>query len=111
MLKRLLLEIGDSSRLKNALVAPKSSLPITVTTGQGIEFIVREVVSSSGSDLYIIACKREATTTVQVTFSGIPSGYTTGEVIYELPQSVTVSSGKFTDWFAPFDVHVYHFHK
>ena len=103
-----MLELGDFSALKNALVAPKSSLPITVTSGLGIEFTVREV---NGTDLYIIAVKREPTSTVQATFSGIPSGYSGGEVLYESPVAVTAVSGKFTDWFGPFDVHVYHFHK
>ncbi|HTL28289.1 MAG TPA: hypothetical protein VL282_03675, partial [Tepidisphaeraceae bacterium] len=86
VLKRLLLEIGDKSTLQPALVAPNSTYPITVNNG--IEFIQRVV----GTDLYIIACKREGTT-LQATFSGIPAGYTSGDVIYEAPAKVGVTNG------------------
>jgi hypothetical protein len=112
VMKRLLGEVGSKSPLEPALLAPKSTRAITVTSGQGIEFTVREITSSTaGSDFYIIAAKREATSTVQVTFSGIPSGYSKADVMFESPATVTASNGAFTDWFGPFDVHVYHFHK
>jgi len=46
---------------------------------------------------------------VQVEFSGLPQDMTAGDVLYEEPRAVTVTNGSFTDWFAPFDVHVYRF--
>jgi hypothetical protein len=73
-------------------------------TGPGIEFCVRE----SGGDLFLLACKREGATT-QATFSGLPETVTGGEVLFESPRKVEIKAGKFTDWFAPFDVHVYRF--
>ena len=111
VLKRLFLEIGDNSPLKPALIAPKISVSLSVTANQGIEYTKREIVSSTGSDFYIIACRRSNSGTVQITFSGLPSGYSKGDVMYESPATVTAVNGAFTDWFGPFDVHVYKFHK
>jgi hypothetical protein len=67
---------------------------------------VREV----GADLYILACKREGAT-VNVEFSGLPIARCEGEVMYESPRKVAVNNGRFTDWFGPFEVHVYHFQR
>jgi hypothetical protein len=102
ILKPLLKEIGDKGTLQPALVVPKSTYAITVNNG--IEFTQRLV----GTDLYIIACKREGST-VLATFSGLPTGYTKGDVLFESPATVAVSSGAFSDWYGPFDVHVYKF--
>ena len=70
----------------------------------GIEWVVREV----GDEIYVIACKREGPT-VHVRFSGLPKECTNGSVMFEEPRGVTASDGSFTDWFGPFDVHVYRF--
>ena len=70
----------------------------------GIEFLVREV----GSDIYLLACKREGAT-VHARFSGLPKDCGVGEVIFEEPRSVKAADGSFTDWFGPFEVHVYKF--
>ena len=32
-----------------------------------------------------------------------------GEVLYEAPRKVRAENGRFSDWFGPFDVHVYRF--
>jgi hypothetical protein len=32
-------------------------------------------------------------------------------VLFESPRTVTLKDGSWTDWFAPFDVHVYRFPK
>ena len=106
VLKQVVLEIGDHSLLADALVAPESTLPITFsgTTAPDIEFCVREVPPN----LFIIACKRE-TTTVTVTFSGLPGTAGIGDVLYESPRTVTAQGGQFSDTFAPNDVHVYRF--
>jgi hypothetical protein len=72
--------------------------------GDGIEFCVRQV----GSDIFLLACKREGPN-INVEFIGLPKTATVGNVLFEEPRSVEIKSGKFTDWFAPFDVHVYQF--
>ena len=69
-----------------------------------MEFIARE----AGGDLFILACKREGDT-VRVRFTGLPPAAADGEVLYEAPRRVRAAGGAFTDWFAPFDVHVYRF--
>jgi hypothetical protein len=104
ILKPLLKEIGDKGTLQPALVVPKSTYAITVNNG--IEFTQRLV----GTDLYIIACKREGAT-VLATFSGLPAGYSKGDVLFESPQTVSATNGAFSDYFGPFDVHVYKFKK
>jgi len=107
ILKPLLAEINEKSPLHEALIAANSKLPIKVSGAQGIEFTAREV----GNDIYILACKREGPTSSadQVTFSGLPTVQANAAVLYEEPRTVQVKDGAFTDWFAPFDVHVYHF--
>jgi hypothetical protein len=104
VLRPVLEEIGDKSPLEPALVAPQSKLPIKTSNAPGVEFCVREV----GSDLYILACKREGPT-IEAQFEGLALAKGDGEVMFESPRTVKVSGGKFTDWFGPFDVHVYHF--
>ena len=106
VLKRVVKEIGHDGPLAPALVAPPSGLPITMTGASDVEFCVREV----GPDLFILACKREGAT-VNVEFSGLPAWAGRGELLYEEPRTVTAQGGKFTDWFGPFEVHVYRFRK
>jgi hypothetical protein len=105
-LKRVVQELGDGSLLTPALVAPNSTLPITLsgTSAPDIEFCVREAPPY----LYILAAKREGTT-IQASFSGLPAGAGTGELLYEGPRAVTATNGQFTDWFGPFEVHAYRF--
>ena len=106
VLKPLVQQVGDNSLLADALVAPASTLPITFsgTTAPDIEFCVREVPPY----IYILACKRESST-VNITFSGLPISAGSGDVLYESPRTVTVQNGQFSDTFAPLDVHVYRF--
>ncbi|HEY2586262.1 MAG TPA: hypothetical protein VGI81_10910 [Tepidisphaeraceae bacterium] len=99
-------EIGPHGPLAQALVAPDSKVKLAVEGGSGIEFLVRE----TGNDVYVLACKREGET-VHVKFTGLPALNSTGEVLFESPRTVTVESGAFSDWFAPFDVHVYKFRR
>jgi hypothetical protein len=105
-LKQVVLELGDKGLLTDALVAPNSALPITMsgTTPPDVEFCVRE----AGASLYILASKREGPT-VSVTFTNLPPWAINGVVLYESPRTVTASSGQFTDSFAQWDVHVYRF--
>lgn len=106
VLRPVLEEVGPRSPLAPALVAPDSRLPVKVEGAHDVEFCVREV----GNDLYLLACKREGQT-LQVKFTGLPAWAGTGEVLYESPRQVQAKAGSFTDWFAPFDVHVYHFRR
>ncbi len=104
VLRPVMEEIGNHSPLAPALVAPESKLPIKLKGATDVEFCVREV----GADLYILACKREGAT-VNVEFSNLPATKDEEEVMYESPRKVQVKNGRFTDWFGPFEVHVYHF--
>ncbi len=104
VLRPVLEEVGTCSPLAPALVAPDSRLPAKVEGADDVEFCVRELEG----DIYILACKREGKT-VQVKFTGLPAWAAAGEVLYESPRHVQAKGGAFTDWFAPFDVHVYHF--
>ena len=104
VLRPVLEEVGNNSPLAPALVAPESKLPVQVRGADDVEFCVRE----AGSDIYILACKREGKT-VEVKFSGLPAWAGQGQVMYESPRTVRAKDGTFTDWFAPFDVHVYCF--
>jgi hypothetical protein len=103
VLRPVIEEIGSHSPLYPALVAPDSKLPVTCPA-PGIEFLVREI----NDEVFVLACKREGET-AQVTFSGLPKGPKMGDVMFESPRTVEVKDGKFTDWFGPFEVHVYRF--
>ena len=102
----MLEEIGDKSPLHPAMIASNSSLSIAVSGGSGVEHVVRE----TAGEIFVLACKREGNT-AKVEFSGFPAGFYTAEVLYEPPRAVAVVGGRFTDWFGPFDVHVYRFKK
>ncbi|MEO6437076.1 MAG: hypothetical protein ABIP55_15135 [Tepidisphaeraceae bacterium] len=103
VLRPVIEEIGTNSPLYPALVAPGSTLAVQVE-GSGIEFCVRE----AGDDVFLLACRRDRNTS-EVTFRGLPVADGTGEVMFESPRRIAVKSGAFTDWFAPFEVHVYRF--
>ena len=104
VLRPVIEEIGTKSPLYPALLAPNSKLPISVRGEEGLEFIAREV----DNDLFILACKREGPT-AKFEFSGLPEWATSGEILFEPPRTVPAKSGKFSDWFGPFEVHVYRF--
>ncbi|HEX7362697.1 MAG TPA: hypothetical protein VF283_19575 [Bryobacteraceae bacterium] len=44
-------------------------------------------------------------------FSGLPANVTGGEVLFEAPRKVKQKGGRFTDWFAPHDLHIYRFRR
>ena len=103
VLRPVIEEIGPSSPLHAALVAPESNLKLQCSA-EGVEWCVREV----GREIFILACKREGQT-VQAKFTGLPEVEEVGSVLYEDPRTMKAAGGAFTDWFAPFDVHVYRF--
>lgn len=105
VLRPVIEEIGEKSPLYPALVAPNSALPIKVSGGN-VEFCIRE----SGDELFILAAQREGATS-NVKFAGLPPGVTKGEVLFEPPRMIEAKDGTFTDWFGPFEVHVYRFRR
>jgi hypothetical protein len=44
-----------------------------------------------------------------VEFSGLPASAAGGEMMFEAPRRVQIGNGKFSDWFAPYEVHIYRF--
>jgi hypothetical protein len=102
VLRPVIEEIGTHSPLAPALVAPASKLPVNVSDTKNIEFCVREV----GDEIFLLACRRSGET-ADVEFSKLPVADGTYELMYESPRNVNVSGGKFKDWFAPYEVHVY----
>ena len=112
VLRHVLAEIGENSPLYPALIARNSQLPIHAPD---LEYVVREV----GDDIFIIATRRHGDTK-EITFTDLPDDVSEGDVLFEWPRTVTVrrethpvrrarETNLFTDWFGPFDVHVYRF--
>jgi hypothetical protein len=103
VLKPLLGELNASSELAPALVNAASSkdLQVNDTSTQAISR------GGAGSDLWVIAT-RSGSGSASVTISGLPSSISTGSV-YTEGRTVAVSNGSFTDDFAQWGVHVYHF--
>jgi hypothetical protein len=104
VLRPVIEEVGDKGPLAEALCAANSKLPVKAS-GTAIESCVREV----GRDVFILACCREPQKTAQVQFTGLPPDVAEGDVLFESPRRVTAKNGTFSDWFAPYDVHVYKF--
>jgi hypothetical protein len=104
VLRPVVEEVGDKGPLAEALCAASSKLPVKASDS-AIELCVREV----GGDVFVLACCREPQKTAQVQFTGLPNDIGDGDVLFESPRKVTAKSGTFTDWFAPYDVHVYKF--
>jgi hypothetical protein len=124
VLRPLVLELS-SPELHPALVAPSEEANVRPKTARSdIEIAVRR----GNGFLYVIAVKRGGDT-AQIRLVGLPprangTPLTSGEVLFEYVQSplplprlpghqihrhVAVSNAAFTDWFAPYDVHVYRF--
>ena len=109
VLRPVIEEIGSKSPLYPAILAPESKLPIKCNDPK-VEFCVRE----AGDDIFILACKREGDMvkdTKQATFTGLPIDAGEAEVMFDSPRRVELKDSALTDWFAPFDVHVYRIRK
>ena len=96
------------------------------TARSDIEIVVRR--NNDSGYLYVIVAKRGGDT-AQVNLVGLPkkangTAMSSGEVLFEyvqhppplprlpgsqIPRPIAVTNGGFTDWFAPYDVHVYRF--
>jgi hypothetical protein len=112
-----------SPELQVALVAPDLE-PGVKTTTAGMELVTRQTTNY----VFVIAVRRGGATS-KVAFTGLPkrkdgSAITTGQVLFEYEQrplppplrpgsqthrQIAVSGGRFEDWFAPHDAHVYRF--
>jgi hypothetical protein len=108
VLRPIVEEIGTKSPLYPALVAPDATtkFPLKLTPSDGIEYCLRE----TDTDIFLLACRRDRATT-EVKFTGLPVPDQTTELLFESPRKVELKNGAFTDWFAPFEVHVYRFAK
>ncbi len=104
VLRPVIEEIGDKSPLAAALCAPDSKLAVKADN-KSIELCVREV----DREVYLLACCRDPLITSNVKFTGLPTQLEEGQVLYESPRKVEAKEGTFSDWFAPYDVHVYKF--
>ena len=104
VLRPVIEEVGDKGPLAEAVCATDSKLPVKAS-GSAIELCVREV----GRDVFVLACCRDPQKTAEVEFTGLPNEVADGDVLFESPRKVTAKDGSFSDWFAPYDVHVYRF--
>jgi hypothetical protein len=136
-MKPLLEEIGPKSPIVAALVAPDSTLNMTVAAENPPkrqvatkeeeqtknptapkQFVQDEITNDAraieflvrevGDDVYVLACKKEGPT-MRARFSGLPGQCTSGSVMFEEPRKIEAKDGSFADWFGPFEVHVYKF--
>jgi hypothetical protein len=98
-----------------ALVAPAG--PAVKSGTSGIEVVTRR----TGRFVYVIAVRTGGSVS-RVAFTGLPASVRSGEVVAEYVQeplppgpgkqvyrTVSVTGGRFTDWFAAYDAHVYRF--
>ena len=103
VLKPLLGEINSLSPLAPALVNPATTQTLTASDA------TTQAISRQGNsgDLWVIAARR-GPGTARVTIGSLPAAISTGTV-YTEGRSIAVSNGSFTDDFAQWGVHVYHF--
>jgi hypothetical protein len=117
VLRPLVEELSAHGDLHPALVAPDSKRPVTcriVEAGKvtarapgNLAFALREAAGA----LYLIVVRR-GSPTIQVQFRLPETALApTGRVLFEPPRTVAVQraggASSFTDWFGPYDVHVY----
>jgi hypothetical protein len=116
-----------SPLLHPALIVADSTANVRPTTARtDIELVVRR--NPDSAHLYVIVAKRGGDT-ARISFTGLPkrqngAAITSGEVLFEpvqhppplprvagrqIPRPITIENGGFSDWFAPYDVHVYRF--
>jgi hypothetical protein len=100
----LIREINAVSPIAPALVNPGTTQ--VMTSSDPTTQVIRRFGATS-DDIWVIAA-RSGPGSQAVTIHGLPAGITSGDV-YTESRSVTVSGGSFTDAFARWGVHVYHF--
>ena len=104
VLEPLVHQLSASSPIAPALVNAARAPQVT-TRASGTEMVVRQ--GTSLDDLWLIAA-RNGVGTRKVTFKGLP-GWTHRGAVYTENRTVTAAKGSFSDRFAQWDVHVYHF--
>jgi hypothetical protein len=104
VLEPVVKQLSASSAIAPALVNAART-PHVTTAGSGTETMVRE--GTSVDDLWLIAA-RKGVGMRTVKFKGLPRWAHRGSV-YTENRSITASTGSFSDRFAQWDVHVYHF--
>jgi hypothetical protein len=104
VLEPLVKQLSASSPIAPALVNAARA-PHVTPGGSGTETLVRQ--GTSVDDLWLIAARNGAGTRT-VSFKGLPRWTHRGSV-YTENRAVNASAGSFTDRFAQWDVHVYHF--
>jgi hypothetical protein len=104
VLQPLVQQLSATSPIAPALVNAATTPQVT-TRGSGTETVVRQ--GTSIDDLWLIAARNGAGTRT-VTFKGLPR-WTHRGAVYTENRTVTASKGSFSDRFAQWDVHVYHF--
>ena len=104
VLEPLVRQLSASSPIAPALVNPAQG-PRVTTGNSTTETMVRE--GTSVDDLWVIAARNGAGTRT-VRFKGLPRWAHRGSV-YTENRTVRASAGSFSDRFAQWDVHVYHF--
>jgi hypothetical protein len=105
VLRQVVEEIGTKSPVYPALLVADSKLPVKVSHPKHIEFCVREV----GKEIFVLACNRNGDETVKVDFRGLPEEVRGSELLFEEPRRVEAKKGVFSDYFGPYEVHVYRF--
>jgi hypothetical protein len=103
VLRPLLSELGPRTPLYRALVGPRLLLRLRVSDAT----TQVDTRSAGRRDLWVIAARHGAGQRV-VRISGLPSWAKRARV-YREPRSIVARNGSFTDQFARWDVHVYHF--
>jgi hypothetical protein len=98
----------SSAAVWPALDAPAARSEVTADSDD-IQLTARE----ANGFFYVIAVRTSPELTTEVTFSGVPAAISAGEALCEYSHQefrpVEAANGAFTDWFAPFDAHVYRF--
>jgi hypothetical protein len=126
VLRPLVLEL-TSQYLHPALIVRDDPANVRPKTARAdIELVVRR--NPDSGYLYVIVAKKGGDT-ARIAFTGLPKRgngqpITSGEVLFEhvqdppplprvagrqVPRKIAIANGGFSDWFAPYDVHVYRF--
>ncbi len=97
----------SSTAVGPALVAPAATSAVKASAPD-VDLAVRH----GGGFVYVIAVRRGSATSA-VTFTGLPAGVASGEVLFEYAngafRTVTVHASTFHDWLGPHDARVYRF--
>jgi hypothetical protein len=107
VLKPLVQEM-NSTAVNPILTAAPVEVPVKPDAAD-----VRTSAREANGFLHLVSVRRSPTANGPVRFSGLPSGVSEGQVLFEYDnadfRTVNVTRGVFMDPFAPHDVHIYRF--